>query len=799
MPPKSAKKTPKKAAKPTTTLNLGFAGHLGPVETELPEGEARPWDADSKLTVVGRKVPRIDGAAKVSGRAKYTYDVAVPGMLWAAVLRCPHPAAKVVSIDVSKALGQPGVKAAIGVAKVGDTLKFAGQDVAAIAADRPDQAHAALAFIEVEYARAKYTVDVVSAAHPKAPAVHAAGAIDERRTEGDVGDSSTGKAQGNVRALPPSTRGDVDKAMATAKFVHEATYVVPVQTHAALETHGLLVRWDAEDKMTVWCSTQGIFSVRDEMAATFGLDKDKVRVIAEFVGGGFGAKFGASAPGSGLGFIAGELSRKAKAPVKLMCTRHDEHVCTGNRPDAIQQVKLGAKGKDLVAIDVRSHGTAGVGTGAGVGRNAIGIYTKCPNVRVLSYDVFTNGGPGTAMRAPGHPQGAFAMELALDELAAKMKVDPLDLRVRHDEHPLRRQQLQIGRDKFDWTAKRAQSAQLRAAGARIRKGYGVATSLWGDFGRGLATVATVSVRPDASIEVRNGVQDIGGGIVTVLAQVAAEVFRRPLSTIVVKYGDSDFGPSVGSGGSQTTSSVTPAVRNAAEQAKTQLTKRAAELLGVADASEVIWDDEGTASAGGKSMTFAQVCKKIVGEAIVATASRPQTYGTSPMPFPGAPVSQIAGVQFAEVRVDTWTGVVTVPHVLALHDCGRVMNELTVRSQINGGVILGASYALMEQRVMDTDFGRMLNPNLESYKVLGAEDTPRIDIELQQVFTGANNTGAAGIGEPATIPTAAAIACAVFDAIGAPVRSLPLTPGRVLAALGAYEGAGDPPLPDYLRA
>jgi xanthine dehydrogenase YagR molybdenum-binding subunit len=779
-----------------TPVRVGFAGHVRTQPTALPEGEPKPWDAQTELKVVGTAVPRIDGHLKVSGQAKYTYDIALPKMLWAAVLRSPHPAATIESIDLSKAETQPGVKAVLAVAKPGDKIKFAGQDVAAIAAERPDQAQAALAFIDVKYTQGKYAIDIQAAAGPKAPAVHE-GAVAERRTEGHVGSGGGGAQQGNVRPLPPTERGDVDKALAKAEVVHEGVYTVPVQTHSALETHGILVRWDAADRMTVWCSTQGIFSVRDEMAATFGLDKDKVRVITEFLGGGFGAKFGASAPGSALGFIAGELAKSAKAPVKLMCTRHDEHVCTGNRPDAIQQVKLAARGGKLVAIDLRSHGTAGIGTGAGVGRNAFGVYTKCPNVRVLSHDVFTNGGPGTAMRAPGHPQGAFAIELAIDEIAAKMKVDPLDLRLAHDEHPLRLEQFRVGREKFGWDEKRKQSAALRASGARIRRGYGVAASLWGDFGRGKATVATVSVRPDATIEVRNGVQDIGGGIVTVIAQVAAEVFRRPLATIVVKYGDSEFGPSVGSGGSQTTASVTPAVRNAAEAAKAKLATRAAELLGVADAGEVTWDDEGTASAGGKTMTFAQVCKKIEGEAIVATADRAKTYGSAPMAFPGADVTQIAGVQFAEVEVDTWTGVVRVPHVLALHDCGRIMNALTVRSQVNGGVILGTSYALMEQRVMDRDFGRMLNPNLESYKILGAEDTPKIDIEMFDVYTGANSTGAAGIGEPATIPTAAAIACAVFDAIGAPVRTLPLTPDRVLAALGAWTPK-ESPLPDYLR-
>ncbi|MCX4244923.1 xanthine dehydrogenase family protein molybdopterin-binding subunit [Paraliomyxa miuraensis] len=768
------------------TLRLGFEGHLRKVDVTLPATEATPWDADSKLEIVGTEVPRLDGHLKVSGRAKYTFDVALPGMLWAAVLRSPHPAARIESIDVSKAEGQPGVKAVLAVAKPGDTLRFAGQDVAAVAAERPEQARDALALIEVRYTPLPFVVDTEGAMRDKAPRVHEA-PITERRTEGDEpGKAKAGGMQGNVRALPPNERGNVDKALRESDVVHEATYVTQVQTHSALETHGVLVRWDGDQSMTVWASTQGIFSVRDEMAEVFGLAPSKVRVITEYLGGGFGAKFGASAPGSRLGFIAGELSRLARAPVKLMCDRHEEHVCTGNRPDSRQAVALGGRRGKLHAIDVVAHGTAGIGTGAGVGRNAFSLYTRCPNARVRAHDVFTNGGPGTAMRAPGHPQGAFALELALDELAAKMGVDPLKLRLDHDEHPLRSMQLRQGAERFGWDELRKRSAQLRSRNTRVRKGVGVASSLWGDFGRANAAVATCSVLRDGTIELKNGVQDIGGGIPTVIAQVGAEVFARPLSTIRVRYGDSDYGPSVGSGGSTTTSSVTPAVRNACEQARVALQELAAKQLKV-PAGEVRWDGDGTAHGGGGSITFGQLCKKIDGEAIVATATRPATYGHEPMAFPGSKFYQIAGAQFAEVEVDTWTGVVRATRVLAVHDCGRVMNPLTLRSQINGGVIQGTSYALMEERVLDGDLGRMLNPNLESYKILGARDVPEIEVMLTEVHTGANNTGAVGIGEPATVPTAAAIACAVYDALGVPVRSLPITPAKVLEALGMIPG------------
>lgn len=772
------------------TLELGFGTNLEKVTTTVPAGEARPWDANSELHVVGKPVPRIDGAAKVDGSAKYTFDVVLPGMLYAAVLRSPHPAATLKRLDLANVSRQPGVKAVLPVASPGDRLLFAGQDVAAVAATRPELAREALAFVDVEYEESPFVVETMKATGPKAPEVHQ-GAVKERRTEGDEpGTAGGGSRKGNVRPLPPLKKGDVHEALRSAAHVHKATYTTQVQTHSALETHGLVVRWETDERMTVWCSTQSIFSVRDEMAEVFGLKPTHVRVLTEFLGGGFGAKFGASAPGSRLGFIAGQLAKEARAPVKLMCDRHEEHVCTGNRPDSHQEVEIAAgRNKKLTAIFVRSHGSAGIGTGAGIGRNAFSIYSRCPNILVEAHDVFTHAGPGTAMRAPGHPQGAFALELAIDELAAKMGVDPLELRLAHDEHPVRRHQLELGRDRFQWNDRREAAHELRKKQARVRRGYGCAASIWGDFGRAKAAVVSCSVMRDATIEVRNGVQDIGGGIITVMAQVAAEVFGRPLETIVIRHGDSEFGSSVGSGGSQTTSSVAPAVRNACEQAKVELTALAAKLLGVR-APEVEWASGGTVRAGGRSMTFAQICKKIAGEAIVATATRPETYGAHPKAFMGSPAPEIAGVQLAEVEVDTWTGIVRATKVLAVHDCGRIMNELTLRSQINGGVILGTSYALLEERVLDPQHGRMLNPNLESYKIVGARDVPEIDIVLTEVHTGANNTGAAGIGEPATIPTAAAIACAVHDALGVPIRSLPLSPRRVLDAL-ALQAKGRP--------
>lgn len=766
-----------------TKIKVGFAGQTRDIEVLLPADEPRPWDAASKLEVVGKSVPRLDGAAKVTGAARYTHDIRLPGLLFAAVLRCPHACATLTGLDLEAARSAPGVAAVLPLAKVGERLLFAGQDVAAVAATSPQLARAALLKISATYQAEPHVVTTRAAMQADAPVVHKKGKVEERTTEGDEpGAGGGGATRGNVRATPSMKKGDVDKGLRGAKTTVRETYTTQVHTHSALETHSLVVRWDSDKKLTAWCSTQGIFSVRDELVEIFKLKPPDVHVITDYLGGGFGAKFGASAPGSRMGFVAGELARMAKAPVALLLDRREEHLCTGNRPDSIQEVSLGAgAGGELVAIKVQAHGSAGIGTGAGVGRNAFGIYTKCPNIRVESSDVFTNGGPGTAFRAPGHPQGAFALELAIDELAAKLGKDPLDLRIAHNEHPVRRYQFEEGRKIFKWDELRKRAADQRKRGTRVRRGVGVAASIWGDFGRANAVMATVSVGRDGTIEVRNGLQDIGGGIFTVVTQVVAEVFHRPVGEIRVKFGDSELGPSVGSGGSNTTSSVTPAVRAAAEKARRQLAEVAAPLLGAKKPEDVQWDGNG-AYVGKKTIAFAELCKKIAGEAIVATGHRPDTYGAYPMKFMGGNSYQIAGVQFAEVEVDTWTGLVTARRVLALHDCGRVMNPMTTRSQINGGIILGTSYALTEQRIMDPARGVMLNANLDAYKIAGARDIPDIEVVFTEVHTGANNTGAIGIGEPATIPTAAAIACAVFDALGVPVRDLPLTPDRVLTAL-----------------
>jgi hypothetical protein len=376
---------------------------------------------------------------------------------------------------------------------------------------------------------------------------------------------------------------------------------------------------------------------------------------------------------------------------------------------------------------------------------------------------------------------------ALDELALKLSKDPLALRIAHNEHPVRRYQFEHGRKQFRWDERRKQAEDQRRRGTRLRHGVGVAAAIWGDFGRPRAVVAGVSVGRDGSVELRNGLQDIGGGIRTPLAQVVAEELGLPVERIKVSLGDTRLPLGPGSGGSVTTASITPVARDAAFAAKQALLKELQQVLGLDKPPTLNPDGSLAGLKGGKpapALSFKQAAARLRKEQVVGVAERQTDYGgfQSSARTRGTGFGQLGGVQFAEVEVDTLTGVVRVLRVVAAHDCGRPINPMLTRSQIYGGVIQGISYALFEDRRLDRKTGKVLNGNFEQYKIAGALDVPQIDVILLEELRGRSSTDAGGIGEPATVPTAAAVANAIYNAIGVRLRELPITPARVLAAL-----------------
>lgn len=740
---------------------VGFPGKTKQITVQAPDNSPDIWGVDTPFRVVGTDVRRLDGVAKVTGKAKFTYDVKLPGMLYGHIVRSAHPAAIVKAINVDAARAMPGVKAIVTAfeeAQIGEKqMRFAGEEILAIAAETPQQAEDAARAVKIEYEAIPFVIDMEDARKADAPKVHK-----------DSGNVTKGRSRGDAAKAA--------EALATAHKVIEATYKTQVQTHNALETHGLTVAPDGEN-LNVWASTQAVFSVREGLAKNLEIPEDKIRVRAEYIGGGFGAKFGPRPEG----ILAARLARETNRPVRMMLSRKEEQIATGNRPNSVQHVKIGAdKDGKLVGIAVSTYGTGGTGGGAGCAIPVI-YHDALPKEAVFKdeEDVFTNAGPACAFRAPGHPQGVFAMEQAMDELATAMEMDPLEFRRKNDADPIRLKEYEIGAKEIGWDRRNKIAGQGPVTNGK-RRGIGMGSTRWGVAGN-KGPHADVEIHRNGDVVMKQGAQDIGTGFRTAMAIIVAEELGLQPAQIKTFVGDTSLGYGPGSGGSTTTPSVAPAVHAAAFAAKRQLQDAVAKHLGVkpedvkfADGKVSAAVDVAAGAAAGKTLTFKQACALLPGDKITGAGDREANYeGFS---------NNVAGVQFAEVEVDEETGQVRVMKVVAVQDAGRTLNKLAMESQICGGVIQGVSYALFENRIMDKQVGHMVNPNLMEYKIAGPADCPEIVPIVFQVANGKNTVGAMGMGEPPIIPTAAAIANATYNAIGVRVRELPMTPDRVIAAL-----------------
>ena len=765
-------------------------GTLGEIERRVPADEAPPLAPNAKLAWIGKSVPRINGRAKVTGAARFTVDVKLPGMLYGRLLRSPHPHARLLSLDLSGAVKHPGVRAALPINEtVGRAVEappddkspavrrvlYVGDIIAGVAAATPTAADAALRLIKADYRPLPFVIDIESARRSDAPAVF------ERPVHGEgyagaIAGGAPPPQRGNVRG--PNTvgsRGDAGAALARAEVIVEGEYRTQVQTHCCMETHAVVADWRA-DGLTVYLSTQYTAGVRGELAQVFGMPLSRVRVVVDAMGGGFGSK---SSAGNYVR-AAVMLSRQAGAPVRIVLDRREEHLDSGNRPATVQKLRVGAK-KDgsLTAIALDTYGTAGVGLGAGVGFFAQGLYT-CENFGISQSDVFINAGPGCAMRAPGNVPGAFALEQAVDELAEKLGLDPLALRDRIDPSPVHREERRLGAARSGWSRRHAPGADA----GPVKRGIGMAQSYWS---ANINTHASCEVRilRDGSVELLSGVQDIGSGIGTVLAQVVAEELGLRPEDITIHIGDTNFPAGPPSYGSLTTASITPPARNAAHRALRELMQAVAPALGAAPESLVARDGRISTADGARSLSFREAASRLPAERISVVASRSDDYGGFARKFGEMAQAKdpLGGVQFAEVAVDVETGIVRVERVVAAQDCGRPMNPKQTESQVHGGILMGVSYALYENRVIDRHTGHVLNADLEHYKIARSRETPEIEVILLEYYQGTSATDAYGIAEPANIATAPAIANAVYNAIGVRLRQLPMTPATVLAALG----------------
>jgi xanthine dehydrogenase YagR molybdenum-binding subunit len=689
-----------------------------------------PWPTDKKI--LGKSTPRIEAPAKVSGRAKYTTDVAPTGMLYGAILRSKWPAAHIRSVNISKAKAAPGVKAVI-LAKEGEfDVRYYGDEIAAVAATSKQAALDALALIEIDAEAKAFVVSELDAIQSDAPRV-----MSEKPNLGE------GKTTDN---------GDVDAAFAASAAVVEGIYTTPIQIHNMLEPHAHTTMWDG-DELTTWSSTQAVFSSRKAFADALKLQANKVRVICEHMGGGFGAKFG---PGV-EGITCARLSQAAGAPVKLVLSRFEQALAVGNRPSSFQKIKIAADaaGK-LTAFQLESFGTPGYSSGVNSGGGSGGAAFPAPYIykvatsRVKQGSVSVNAGQSCAFRAPGHPVASAGIEAALDDLAAKLGMDPLEIRLKNDPNETRLKEYAIGAEKFGW--KNKYKPRGTSAGT-VKIGVGCAGNGW-NSGVSKNSQAELEVHSDGTVELRVGTQDLGTGSRTLVQVIAAELLRIEPSLITSRIGDTRLPNSVGSGGSTTSAAVAPTIYDACEKALAELKK----VSGVEDPRGENWK---------------AACAKIGNNPISVRGVWRDGLSSG-----GRTLNQ-GGVQFVEVEVDTETGFVKVRKVLVVQDVGVVVNRMTCESQVNGGVIMGVGYALYEQRTMDRRSGVVLNANFETYKIPGTADIP----EIETIFLEDPERGVMGVGEPCTVPTASAISNAVANAIGVRIASLPITPAKVLAALG----------------
>ncbi|MDY7228922.1 xanthine dehydrogenase family protein molybdopterin-binding subunit [Hyalangium rubrum] len=795
--------TPNPGPSRQQALPYGIVGaDLKEVTRRVPLDEPPPLPENAKLKSIGKPVSRLDGIEKVTGRARYTFDIQLPGMLWGARVVSSQPHARIKSIDTSAAERYPGVRAihvlerVLATAKLRDanaekgnrypTIRYAGQPIAAVAADSPRAAEAAVKLIKVEYEPLPHVTELEEAMKENAPRVFP-GPTEQPATAGGGGAPPGLPQKGNVRG--PDTkprgvgpRGDVAKGLRESDVVIEAEFRTQVQTHVPMEPHGLVADW-RDDGLTLYASTQYVGSVREEAAEHFDLPKSKVRVISDFTGGGFGAKYGIG----NYGLLAIHLSRKARLPVRMVLDRREEHVSGGNRPNSIQRLKLGAKRDgSLVALQLQAYGSGGVAGGAGVGFCHATLYS-CPNVQVEQFDVFTNAGPCAAFRAPGQVQGIFGLEQAIDELAEKIGMDPLALRGKidvsgTDDCVARAQERKVGAERFGWNKRRPAGSDK----GPIKRGVGFAQSQWLYLVH-RHTACEVRVTGDGSVEAFSATQDIGTGTRTILAQVVAEEFGLRPEEIGSYVGDTRYPTGPASGGSRVTSSLTPAARNAAYRCARDLAARLAPIL-QANADDIVFADSKVMVKGKASsaMPFREAVKKARFQEISHRAERRDDYDGYMMQTDEMSISKhgIGGVQFAEVSVDTETGIVKVERLVAVHDCGRPINPKLTESQIYGGVIQGVSYALYEERHLDPGSGQQLNANVDQYKIVGSREVPNIEVILLEQLGAQSSTDARGVAEPANVATAAAVANAFYNATGKRIRTLPMTPANVLAALRA---------------
>ena len=709
------------------------------VEIEVDEDSGPGWGPNDKHTLLNHRVTRVDGPVKTTGGAKYTYDQRLPGMLYARILRSPHAHAQIKNLDTDDAAKIPGVKAIIPAPL--KEVRFAGAPVAAVAATTPEAAADALRAIKVQYEVLPHVVHATDAIKPGAPKV-----VDEA--------NENNLQQKNKNGDPAKA----EAALATADSIVEAEYISPRIHHACLETHGIVVDYRGGNTATVYASTQGTFTIPEDAAKELELPQSDVTAIVQHMGGGFGSKFGIGTEG----MFACRLSKQTRAPVKLMLTRHDEFVMAGNRSASWQKLKAGVKNDGtIVGLQARQYRLGGIGQGSQAGQPY--IYRMGDTYREV-YSLHTNEDSSIAMRAPGHPQASFAVESLMDELAYKIKMDPVEFRKKNLRDVVYHRQLDRGAKEIGW-AKRNPVAGGNVG--PLKRGMGCAVGTWGGGGNNQCKV-DVTISRDGSVLVAVGTQDLGTGTRTYTRAIVAEEFGLQVNDVREEIGSSKLGGANSSGGSTTAASLSPSVKDGAIKARLLFSEKVAPLLDNAQPEEITFSG-GNVSAKGKSVTWKQACAALPAAGVMGHGEWRQDLQAS----------GIHGAAFAEVEVDVETGHIRPIKMVHVQDGGLPLNRLTLESQINGGMIQSLGMALWEGRVMDAQLGLQLNPGFGDYKLPGALEMP----ELVPIIDDDDKREAViGVAEGCIIPALGAVVNAVFNASGVRVRELPITPDKILMGL-----------------
>ncbi len=704
------------------------------------------WPPMEKRKVIGKRISRLDGMVKSTGAAKYNSDINPPGLLFGVLLTSPHGHARIKSIDTSEAERLPGVTAVRVILGAGKEIQWQGQEIASLAAVTEDIARDAARKIKVDYEILEHFVD----------------------------EEDLAKAGSRAKPAGEVTTGDPDKAFQEADAISQGYYAIPVITHCCLEPHGQTVRWRGE-RVDYWPSTQNVSALGAELARSIKVPVTQVHTEMQYMGGGFGSKF----PADLWGTECAELSKASGGrPVKMFLDRQQELLMAGNRPSVFGEIKVGAK-KDgsLTVWQSKTWASGGLGGGNLNADQMPYVYRNVPNRRINHTAVSINAGSARAWRAPNNQQLSYITCCALDDLAAKLGMDSLDFFSKNTSLSPRgevyKYQLEKGAEIAEW--KKLWKPRGTSNGP-IKRGLGIGVNMWGGLGHDSKCRAIIN--PDGSVEVQIGTQDLGVGTRTIVPQVAAETLGLPMPAIKFSMGSNAYPPSGASGGSTTVGGVTASTRKATVNALNKLFEVVAPSLGVpADQLEAVDRKIQVKGNPAKSISWQAACAKLgvnrieeMGENVGRTAPRE-----------GLISQGAAGIQIADVSVDIETGKVKLNRLIAVQDCGLIVNPKLAESQIFGACIMSTCGALYEERVMDQQIGKTLNADMEFYKLSGINDIGEIIVHLD-LRPEMDKRGVIGLGEPPAIGGIAAIANAVANAVGVRVHMVPLTPNRVLEAL-----------------